>query len=83
MVPDEEGLRMKKSGSPHFNSYRRRLGYVLLVVSVLVFFFDYILGNVPVWSGLDSQLDLVGVVSLILGLLLIFVHKKRESKTDD
>jgi len=53
------------------------------VVSVLVFFFDYILGNIPVWSGLDSQLDLVGVTSLILGLILIFVHKKRKSKTDD
>jgi hypothetical protein len=53
------------------------------VVSVLVFFFDYILGNVPIWSGLDSQLDVVGVISLILGLILIFVHKKRESKTDD
>jgi hypothetical protein len=76
---------MKKSGSPHFNSYRRRLGYVLLVFSVLVFVFDYILGNVPLWSWLDSHQfhSVVGVVSLILGLLLIFVHKKRESKTDD
>ena len=81
MVPDEEGLRMKKSGSPHFNSYRRRLGYVLLVVSVVVFFFDHILGNVPVWSGLDEHLP--EVISLTLGLILIFVHKKRESKTDD
>ena len=76
---------MKKSGSPHFNSYRRRLGYVLLVFSVLVFFFDYILGTVPLWAWLDSHQfhSVVGVVSLILGLLLIFVHKKRESKTDD
>ena len=62
---------MARFDSPHFNSYRRRLGYVLLVGSLFLILYGFLQGWTQYW---------VGVSGLIMGLILVIVHWKRESE---
>ncbi len=60
---------MTNSDNPHFGLYRRRLGYVLVVVSPVVYLLDFTL-----W-GLSHQWW--GTIFLILGLLMSWYYRNK------
>ena len=60
---------MTNSDNPHFGLYRRRLGYVLVVVSPVVNLLDFTL-----W-GLSHQWW--GTIFLILGLLMSWYYRNK------
>ncbi len=62
---------MARFDGPHFNAYRRRLGYVLLVGSLFLILYGLLQGWTQYW---------VGISGLIMGLILVIVHRKRESE---
>ena len=60
---------MKNPDTPHLGLYRRRLGYVLVVVSPVVYLLDFTL-----W-GLSHQWW--GTIFLILGLLMSWYYRNK------
>ena len=60
---------MTNSDNPHFGLYRRRLGYVLVVVSPVVYLLDFTL-----W-GLSHQWW--GTIFLILGLFMSWYYRNK------
>ena len=60
---------MTNSDNPHFGLYRRRLGYVLVVVSPVVYLLDFTL------LGLSHQWW--GTIFLILGLLMSWYYRNK------
>ena len=60
---------MARFDGQHFNAYRRRLGYVLLVGSLFLIFYGFLQGWTQYW---------VGISGLIIGLIVV-VHRKRKT----